>query len=125
MYHFDLIYYQVQTNTNVVKTLKIPKGVGKSSLEARPKSKNKSSYTLQVAAMKRKRQANNMIDKLKRKGVDGLYIVKTSRRGGGNWYKIRVGEFSNQDEAKELGLKLTKQKLIQNYFIISYKKQKP
>jgi hypothetical protein len=119
------VYYQILTNTNVVQTLKIPKEIGKSSLGVRPKSKDQNSYTLQVAAMKRKKQANRMIAKLKNKGLEGLYIIKTSRRGGGNWYKIRVGDFSNQDKAKELGLKLTNQKLIQNYFIISYRKQKP
>ncbi len=120
-----VIFFQIQKNPKPIAPIVLPKKVAEPSLDARPQKQNQVEYTLQIAATTRKKQANKMIAKLKKKGVDGLYIVKTARRGGGYWYKIRVGSFSNQEKAKELGTKLASQKLVQNYFIIANKKRTP
>ncbi len=119
------IFFQIQKNPKPIVSEPPPKKVVESSLDARPQKKNRVEYTLQIAATTRKKQANKMIAKLKKKGVDGLYIVQTARRGGGYWYKIRVGSFESQEKAKELGSQLAGKKLIQNYFIIANKKRTP
>ncbi len=120
-----VIYFQIQKNPKLIKPSALPKKVVVPALEARSQKQNKTVYTLQIAATTRKKQANKMIAKLKKKGIDGLYILQTARRGGGSWFKIRVGSFSDQEKAKELGSKLAGKKLIQNYFIIANKKRMP
>jgi hypothetical protein len=119
------IFFQIQKSPKLITSPVPPKKITESSLDARPQKQNQIEYTLQIAATTRKKQANKMTAKLKKKGIDGLYIVKTARRGGGHWFKIRVGSFSDQEKAKELGAKLAGQKLIQNYFIIANKKRTP
>jgi cell division protein FtsN len=44
--------------------------------------------------------------------------VKTKRKAGGNWYKIRVGRFDSKEEARQFANQLVDQKTIRNYFII-------
>ena len=100
----------------------LPKKFFGSSLDARSQKQNFVEYTLQVAATTSKRKANKMVMKLKKKGVKGLYILQTAKRGGGNWYKLRVGSFANQQKAKEMGSKLVGEKIIQNYFVIAVRK---
>lgn len=76
-------------------------------------------HTIQVAAVTSSSQANKMIRLLKRKGVDRLYIVKSPRQAGGNWYKIRIGRFEGKEEALRLAHRLIEKKTIKNYFVIS------
>jgi hypothetical protein len=120
-----VIFFQIQKSPRQVAPSVPPKKITESSLDARPQKQNKIEYTLQIAATTRKKQADKMTAKLKKKGVDRLYVVKTARRGGGHWFKIRVGSFSDQEKAKQLGVKLAGQKLIQNYFVIANKKRTP
>ena len=96
-----------------------------SILKLKP-SKNKiedKTFTVQIAAVISAKQADTMIGRLKKKGVEGLYIVKGLQRAGGYWYKIRVGHFPSKDEAIAYANRLVDSKLIKNYFVISLPKK--
>ena len=79
-------------------------------------------FTVQIAAVISAKQADKMIRRLKKKGVEGLYVVKAVRRAGGNWYKIRAGQFPSKDQASAYANRLVDSKSIKNYFVISLPK---
>lgn len=79
-------------------------------------------YTIQIAAVISAKQADKMIRRLKKKGVEGLYVVKAIRRSGGHWYKIRAGQFPAKDQASAYANRLVDSKSIKNYFVISLPK---
>jgi len=41
---------------------------------------------------------------------------------GGNWYKIRVGQFPNAEEAQRFAQSLIDRNIVKNYFILSLPK---
>jgi hypothetical protein len=86
----------------------------------RPNAFKKSGiHTLQVAAFTSSRQASDLIDSLKQKGVRDVYQVTTKRKSGETWYKIRVGRFDSKEKAQMFAGQLFEQKTIKNYFVIS------
>jgi hypothetical protein len=76
-------------------------------------------FTLQVAAVKGKKQADATVRKLKKKKVEDLYVVKTPRKEGGFWYKVRVGKFREREMAEKIAVILMNQKKIRSYFVIA------
>ena len=76
-------------------------------------------HTLQVAAFPSSKQASRLVDSLTKKGIRGVYQVKSKKKSGGNWYKIRIGRFESKEDARRLASQLIDQKSIKNYFIIS------
>ena len=76
-------------------------------------------HTFQVAAFTSSKQARGFINLLKKKGVRDVYQVKTKRKSGETWYKIRVGRFDSKNNAQRFASQLIEQKTIKNYFIIS------
>jgi hypothetical protein len=76
-------------------------------------------HTLQVAAFTSSRQASDLINSLKQKGVRDVYQVTTKRKSGETWYKIRVGRFDSKEKAQMFAGQLFEQKTIKNYFVIS------
>ena len=76
-------------------------------------------HTFQVAAFTSFEQAKEFVDLLKKKGVRDVYQVKTKRRSGETWYKIRVGRFDSKENAQRFASQLIEQKTIKNYFLIS------
>jgi len=76
-------------------------------------------HTFQVAAFTSSKQARELINSLKKKGVRDVYQVRTKRKSGETWYKIRVGRFDSKDNAQIFARQLIEQKTIKNYFIIS------
>lgn len=76
-------------------------------------------HTIQVAAVISQKEADKVLRKLKRKKVPGVYIVKTERKAGGNWYKIRIGKFASKTEAAQFASQLEFKKVIRSYFIIT------
>jgi hypothetical protein len=76
-------------------------------------------HTFQVAAFTSSKQARGFVNLLKAKGVRDVYQVKTKRKSGEIWYKIRVGRFDSKKNAQKFASQLIDQKTIKNYFIIS------
>ncbi|MEE8259423.1 MAG: SPOR domain-containing protein [Nitrospinaceae bacterium] len=76
-------------------------------------------FTLQVAAVKSKSQADATVRKLKKKKVQDVYVVEIPRTEGGFWYKVRVGKFRERDTAEKVAVILMNQKKIRSYFIIA------
>ncbi|MCH8209264.1 MAG: SPOR domain-containing protein, partial [Nitrospinae bacterium] len=60
-------------------------------------------YTVQVAAVTSQKKAERLLFVLKKKKIDGLYVVKVKRQTGGYWFKIRAGRFAAEGEAKRFG----------------------
>ncbi|PIQ99672.1 MAG: hypothetical protein COV66_10995 [Nitrospinae bacterium CG11_big_fil_rev_8_21_14_0_20_45_15] len=79
-------------------------------------------HTIQVAAGTSKKQAQRLLNSLKKKGLQSVYLVTTPRKTGGTWYKVRVGEFATEEEARQFAKNLITKKTIKSYFIISQKK---
>jgi hypothetical protein len=79
-------------------------------------------YTVQIAAVISSKQADKVTRRLKKNGVEGLYVVKAVQRAGGHWYKIRVGQFPSKEQASAFANRLVDSKFIKNYFVISYPK---
>ena len=79
-------------------------------------------YTIQIAAVISAKQADQLIRNLKKRGVEGLYVVKATRRSGGHWYKIRAGQFSSKNQASAYANRLVDSNFIKNYFLISLPK---
>ena len=89
---------------------------------SKDKEKNRV-YTLQIAAVISANQANKLVRKLKGNGLKNLYVVKSKRRSGGHWYKLRVGQFASKSRASEFANRLVAAKTLKNYFIISLPKK--
>jgi hypothetical protein len=77
-------------------------------------------HTLQVAASTSSKDAHRLIANLKKNGVRNVYQVKTKRKSGETWYKIRVGRFDSKENARRFADQLINKKTIKNYFIISF-----
>ena len=80
-------------------------------------------HSIQVAAVTSSKHANRMIKSLNKKGVKELFIVKSPRQSGGNWYKIRVGPFDIKADALQMANRMMDDKLIKNYFLVSTPKK--
>ena len=80
-------------------------------------------FTVQIAAVNSAAQANKMVERLKKKKIEDLYVVKSKRRSGGHWYKLRVGKFSSKSEASAFASQLVAAKTVKTYFIISMPKK--
>lgn len=80
-------------------------------------------YTVQLAAVISQSQANRIMDSIRKKGVEGLYVVESKRASGGSWYKIRAGKFANEEAAKRFADNLVESEAIKNYFVISISKK--
>ena len=82
-------------------------------------------FTLQVAAVKGKSQADATVRRLKKKKVEDVYVVKIPRKEGGFWYKVRVGKFHEREMAEKVAAILMNQKKIRSYFIIALDDRPP
>ena len=114
----SLNYLKWQDNKEIVD------GVEINALDSRIKIANGKSlseiHTLQVAASTSSKDANRLIANLKKKGVRSVYQIKTKRKSGETWYKIRVGRFDSKENARRFADQLINKKTIKNYFIISF-----
>ncbi|MBF0594231.1 MAG: SPOR domain-containing protein [Candidatus Omnitrophica bacterium] len=60
----------------------------------------KESYAIQVYSFKDKTRADTALEKLKAKGHKA-YVMVSDLGARGIWYRVRVGSFTNEDEAKK------------------------
>ena len=82
-------------------------------------------YTIQVAAVTSPKKAKQLIESLKRNGVEKVFIAKSVRMAGGSWHKIHVGPFEKKYNALKLAKRMMDEKLIKNYFLLSKPKRVP
>jgi cell division septation protein DedD len=69
--------------------------------------KDTSAFTVQVASLSLKSEAETLKNKLANKGYN-VYIAESNQGSKGTWYRVRVGRGLEQDAAKELAGKLGK-----------------
>ncbi len=114
---FKEIWFPVSNFENIVTP------ESKLATESSKRQKEDRVYTVQIAAVVSAKQANKLVAKLKKKNVENLYVVKSKRRSGGHWYKLRVGQFPSKNKASEFANQLVAVKAIKNYFILSMPKK--
>jgi len=78
-------------------------------------------YTVQLEASPTKEAAEEKVNQLKAKDVQA-YIVKSFVPGKGTFYRVRVGLFPNQNEARRFGADLQRRGVVAEYFIAPYEK---
>lgn len=64
-------------------------------------------FAVQVGSFLDRQRAQGLMDQLQQEG-EYTYIVETADRDGNVFYRVRVGQFSNLDQAEELKKKLSK-----------------
>ena len=70
-----------------------------------PSNKLNSRYTIELATLKTQGEADELLLKLKTRGIDGFYTP--TRRGGEVLYHVRLGIFTNQDDAEKTRRKVS------------------
>jgi DedD protein len=73
-----------------------------------PKSadKNKGRFIVQVAAVSNKAKVDELLQKLKRGGIEGYWQKITTKEG--DRFRVRVGPFSSRDEAEKMSKRIDK-----------------
>lgn len=74
-------------------------------------------YAIQVASFSEKKGADTLAQKLKKKGFNS-YVVAGEVPQKGRWYRVRVGSYSNRDEAKKAGDRIHSSERL-NFFVIT------
>jgi hypothetical protein len=74
-------------------------------------------YTIQVSAYRDQTQAEQMVTKLRSLGEEA-YWQKTD--GQRPWYRVRVGGYATQGDAKRHAEDLIARKLISNYYVANF-----
>jgi cell division septation protein DedD len=59
----------------------------------------KGAYTIQVASVRNKPDADRLIDKLTRRGYPA-YLLTSQIKGKGTWHRVRIGSYPASDAAK-------------------------
>src|SRR5262245_28299908 len=76
-------------------------------------------YTVQLEALPVLETAQERVKQLKGQGLDA-YIVKSQVAGKGTFFRVRVGKFPNQNEARKYGTSLQNSGLVPAFFIAAY-----
>lgn len=82
------------------KTLATPKKEIKEKISLAPTYLKRDIYTIQVASLKKREEAQRMVTKLRTKGYPA-YMV-SAMVGGVVHYRVRIGEFKSASEAKKM-----------------------
>jgi hypothetical protein len=73
-------------------------------------------YAVQLGAAPTLEGAQEIVKKLKEKGLD-TYIVKSEVAGKRTFYRVRVGKFPTQADARKYGADLQQKGIVSEYFI--------
>jgi SPOR domain len=76
-------------------------------------------YTVQLEALPLLEKAQERVIQLKAQGLEA-YIVKSQVTGKGIFFRVRVGKFPNQNEARKYGASLQNRGVVPGYFIAAY-----
>jgi photosystem II stability/assembly factor-like uncharacterized protein len=77
------------------------------------------SFALQIISLTDEAEARSSIAELKQRGIEA-YLVKSEVPGKGTRYRVRVGKFANQLEAKSTGDKLAASGSIKEFAVMAY-----
>ncbi|MBM2838862.1 MAG: hypothetical protein HW415_1487 [Deltaproteobacteria bacterium] len=88
-------------------TLAKPGNNKKESLPSDYKNASRKVYAVQAGAMRDKSLADAMVLKLKKNGYSA-YIVSSESSGKGIWHKVRLGAFSNKEDAHKEAARIEK-----------------
>jgi len=77
-----------------------------SSDSAKSADKYKSRYIVQVAAVSNKAKVDELLQKLKRGGIEGYWQKVTTKEG--DRFRVRVGPFPSRDEAEKMSKRIDK-----------------
>jgi len=73
---------------------------------AKSPDKNKGRFIVQVAAVSNKAKVDELLQKLKRGGIEGYWQKITTKEG--DRFRVRVGPFSSRDEAEKMSKRIDK-----------------
>ncbi len=73
---------------------------------AKSADKDKGRYIVQVAAVSNKAKVDELLQKLKRGGIEGYWQKITTKEG--DRFRVRVGPFSSRDEAEKMSKRIDK-----------------
>lgn len=76
-------------------------------------------YSIQVAAIENRNEAEAMVEALNAKGLES-YLVVAEIAGLGTRYRIRIGRYKSQAEARTMAAGYKKSGLIDEFFIAAY-----
>ena len=79
------------------------------------KSKPRGKFTIQIKATPNEDLAKALLEDLKDKGED-VYIVKF-KKDNETWHRVRLGNFSNRQQAESYATSLKDRQIIDEYFI--------
>lgn len=82
-----------------------------SKIETKIDKSSRKIYTIQAGAMRDKSLADSVVSKLKRNGYSA-YIVSSESSGKGIWHKVRLGAFSNKEDAHKEAVRIEKKEGI-------------
>lgn len=84
------------------------RGAGSVSAPASPSPRTDGALTVQVAAVRRRAEAQAIVNRLVKKGFPAyVYVPPGSDRTGG--FRVRVGSYKTRAEAEAMALRLTKE----------------
>jgi len=75
-------------------------------------------FTVQVAAYLKPEHAEWFMSQLQEKGI-AAYWVQT-KRGGKQWYQVRVSRFPDKASARAYGENLKAQGIIEDFYIANF-----
>jgi len=78
-----------------------------SKIETKIDKSSKNVYAVQAGAMRDKSLADALVLKLKKNGYSA-YIVSSESSGKGVWHKVRLGAFSNKEDAHKEAARIEK-----------------
>lgn len=73
---------------------------------AKSADKNKGRFIVQVAAVSNKAKVDELLQKLKRGGIEGYWQKITTKEG--DRFRVRVGPFSSREEAEKMSKRIDK-----------------
>ncbi|MFQ5781313.1 MAG: SPOR domain-containing protein, partial [Nitrospiria bacterium] len=84
------------------------KGMKEPRRASTPPSKSAAKkYAVQVASFSKKKGADGLAEKLRKRGFDA-YVVSQEIPQKGRWYRVRIGHYSSRAEAKKVADRIRK-----------------
>lgn len=76
-------------------------------------------FTLQVESWRSEQRAEQRANSWKERGFDHVYVVKHESEDPGEiWYRVRIGNFSNQDMAELVRVELAREHKAESWVTI-------